>query len=134
MTLGVEDLSRSRRFYTEALGWPASPAGGDEVCFLRLEGLVLALFPRTSLAADAGVPAERSGFRGVSLSHNVAEEADVDRLTDEVRAAGATIVREPAKADWGGRIAYFTDPDGFLWEIAWNPHFPFGDDGTIQLP
>jgi uncharacterized protein len=123
VTLGVNDLERSIRFYEEVLKLPRleTPPG---VAFFELGKTWLSLFPREDLAADAGVPAEGSGFVPVSLAHNLASAEAVDALMEEVRAGGGRIVKEPVRAEWGGYSGYFADPDGFLWEVAWNPGFP----------
>lgn len=123
VTLGVTDLERSVRFYTEVLGLKRLNEHAD-VAFFELGRTWLALYPRHLLAADAGVPADGSGFPGFTLAHNVRNPELVDELLEQVGAAGARIVKPAAKADWGGRTGYFADPDGFLWEVAWNPHFP----------
>ena len=123
VTLGVADLERATRFYEKGLGLArleSSPA----VSFFELGKTWLALYPRTLLAADAGVPAAGSGFPGFALAHNVRSEADADRLLEEVVSAGGRIVKPAQRADWGGYSGYFADPDGFLWEVAWNPRFP----------
>jgi catechol 2,3-dioxygenase-like lactoylglutathione lyase family enzyme len=124
VTLGVDDLERSTRFYAEGLGLPqlASPAS---VSFFELGRTWLALYPLHLLAADAGVPAEGSGFSRFALAHNVRSAAEADRLLDQVLAAGGRIVRPARRTDWGGYAGYFADPDGFLWEVAWNPKFPY---------
>lgn len=134
ITLGVQDLERAARFYVDGLGWERSPLGGDTVAFLRTTGTVLVLWPRTDLAADAGVEPEGSGFRGFALAHNVRDAGEIDTILDRVRATGGTVVHEPIDRDWGGRSAYFADPEGALWEVAWNPHFPFNDDGSVRIP
>ena len=136
VTLGVSDLNRAVAFYRDGLGWPKSDIGGDEVAFFKTAGVVIALFPKTSFAADAGVDAddvEDSRFSRVSLAHNVAEEEQVDSVLAEAAEAGATIVKE-AQEIFFGRHGFFADPDGFLWEVAWNPSFPMAPDGTIELP
>ena len=133
ITLGVRDLARSRRFY-EALGWVPSGSSGDGVAFYQAGGSVLALFGRDDLAADAGVPADGSGFRGISLAQNLPEKAAVDRVMAEAVAAGAVPVRPAEDVFWGGYRGYFADPDGHLWEIAWNPFWPLAEDGSISLP
>jgi catechol 2,3-dioxygenase-like lactoylglutathione lyase family enzyme len=122
VTLGVTDLERSTRFYAR-LGLPRlkSPPG---VSFFELGTTWLALYPQDLLAADAGVPAEGSGFPRFSLAHNVRSEAEVDNLLLEAQAAGGRILKPGHRADWGGYSGYFADPEGFLWEVAWNPHFP----------
>ena len=136
VTLGVSNLKRSVGFYRDGLGWPKSSVGGDEVAFFKTGGVVIALFPRTSFAADADldvVDVEHGGFARFSLAHNVAEEGRVDSVLAEAAEAGATIVKE-AKEIFFGRHGFFADPDGFLWEVAWNPSFPMAPDGGIKLP
>lgn len=133
ITLGVADLKRARTFY-EQMGFKASSVGGDEVVFLQAGALALSLFPRESLACDAGVAAEGSGFRSVTLAHNVREQAEVDAVIAEAVRAGGALVKLAEEAPWGGRSGYFADPDGHLWEVAWNPHFPLGEDGALTLP
>src|SRR5204862_8292818 len=92
----------------------------DHVMF-RMDGSWLELFPRAALAADAAVPAEGGGFKGVTLAHCVASKEAVDATLEEARRAGATIVKRGSDAEWGGDSGYFSDPDGHLWEVAWNP-------------
>jgi uncharacterized protein len=123
VTLGVGDLERATRFYAQGLHLPQvkSPA---TVSFFELGKTWLALYPRELLAADAGLPPERSGFAGFALAHNVRSAAEADRLLEDVVAAGGRIVRRARQTDWGGYAGYFADPDGFLWEVAWNPRFP----------
>ena len=146
VTLGVRDLDRARRFDCDGLGWPAT-AGGDaaageggvasvpgEVVFLRTGGVVLSLFGRDALAADAGVEAMGGGFAGIALAHNVRERADVDTALAQAVAAGATLTKAAIDASWGGYSGYFADPDGHLWEVAWNPGFPLDAAGRVQLP
>ena len=133
ITLGVADMPRARRFY-EALGWRASAASSEGVTFFQLGGLILSLYGRSALAEDARLSAEAGGFGGVTIAHNVRERTDVDRVLDEARAAGATILKSGEDVFWGGYSGYFADPDGHPWEVAWNPHFPILDDGTVQLP
>jgi catechol 2,3-dioxygenase-like lactoylglutathione lyase family enzyme len=136
LTLGVRDLERAVAFYRDGLGWPKSEVGGDEVAFFKTGGVVIALFPRPSFAADAGIDVddvERGGFSRVSLAHNVAVEGRVDEVLAEAAQAGATIVKE-AQEIFFGRHGFFADPDGYLWEVAWNPSFPMAADGSIELP
>lgn len=133
ITLGVGDLARSRAFY-EALGLKASSVGGGEVVFFQAGALALCLFPRESLACDAKVAADGSGFRGVALAHNVREKGDVETVIAQAKAAGAEVVKPAEDAPWGGRSGYFADPDGHLWEVAWNPHFPVSADGALSIP
>lgn len=121
VTLGVRDVQRAAAFYLR-LGFPVHrDAEGDHVMF-RMDGTWLALFPHDALAADAGVPTcPPASFRGVTLAHCVPSKAAVDATLAEAQAAGATVVKHGQDADWGGYSGYFEDPDGHLWEIAWNP-------------
>ena len=123
VTLGVTDLDRATRFYEDGLGL-ARLKSPPAVSFFELGKTWLALYPRHLLAADAGVPAAGSGFPGFALAHNVRSRADADRLLEEAEAAGGRIVKAAAATDWGGYAGYFADPDGYLWEVAWNPKFP----------
>jgi catechol 2,3-dioxygenase-like lactoylglutathione lyase family enzyme len=123
VTLGVTDLERSRRFYRDLFGIEPRPTP-PEVAFFELGKTWLSLYSRESLAADAGVSPEGSGFTGITLSHNVRSQEEVDEVLREAEAAGATLLRPGHRAYWGGYIGYFSDPDGYVWEIAWNPSFP----------
>jgi catechol 2,3-dioxygenase-like lactoylglutathione lyase family enzyme len=123
VTLGVSDLERATRFYADGLRLPRLKSP-PSVSFFELGQTWLALYPRHLLAADAGVPAAGSGFPGFALAHNVRSEHDADRLLEEAAAAGGRIVKPGGRTDWGGYAGYFADPDGFLWEVAWNPRFP----------
>lgn len=123
ITLGVADLERATRFYQECLGLPRLETP-PSITFFELGQTWLALWPRENLAADAGLSPEGSGFRGFSLAHNVRSPAEVDALLEHVAGHGAIVVKRGQTTDWGGYSGYFTDPDGFLWEIAHNPYFP----------
>lgn len=123
ITLGVRDLPRATRFYAEVLRLPKKETP-PSVSFFEMGKTWLALYPRDDLAADAGVPAEGAGFPGFALAHNVRAPAEVDALLAEVAAGGGTMVKAGQPTDWGGYAGYFADPDGFLWEVAWNPDFP----------
>ena len=127
ITLGVADLDRSVRFYRDGLGLPLQGEEWEGIAFFPLRGAWLALFPRAELAADANVPAAGSGFAGVTLAHNVGSKAAVDTVLAEAEAAGARIVKSAEEAFWGGYSGYFADPDGHLWEVAWNPYFPLAE-------
>jgi len=125
VTLGVSDLGRARRYYTEVLGLVEKPSSASEqICFFELGKTWLALFPRESLAEDAGVPADGAGFRGFTLAHNVRSVEEVDQLLAAASRDGGRLVKAGHQTDWGGYSGYFADPDGFLWEVCWNPHFP----------
>lgn len=123
VTLGVDDLETATTFYRDGLGLPEFEWDGP-ITFFDLEGTWLALFSRVALAEDASVPSDGEGFDGVTLAHNAETEAEVDDVLAEAGDAGAEIVKPAAETDWGGYSGYFADPDGHLWEVAYNPHFP----------
>ncbi len=125
ITLGVSDLDRAIRFYETGLGLPRK-AMDAEVAFFPLDGTWLALYSRAALAEDAAVPAAGSGFEGFALAHNVSSREEVERLLEQAVGAGARLVKPAQDAFWGGYTGYFADPDGHLWEIAWNPHLAIG--------
>ncbi len=131
VTLGVADLERAQRFYA-ALGWRRSNKEA-EVAFYQAGGMVLALWSRQSLAEDAHLPAEGGGFRGVALAYNARTREEVDAVLAEAKAAGAVIPKPAEEAFWGGYSGYFADPDGHLWEVAWNPHWTIAADGSVRL-
>ena len=133
ITLGVSNLQTSRSFY-QRLGWQESAASKEEIAFYQVGTTGFALFQREALAEDAKVPSIGQGFPRFTLAHNVTTEADVDATLTEAEQAGATITRPGDKAFWGGYRGYFTDPDGFIWEVCYNPFFPLDDLGHIQLP
>lgn len=132
ITLGVDDLDRSVAFYRDGLGLPTRGIVGTEfeigrVAFFDLEsGLKLALWPRTSLAADTGLPVQALSPTSFSLAHNVGSPAEVDEVMAQARRAGAQVVKPAQKAFWGGYAGYFQDPDGHLWEVAFNPDLASG--------
>ena len=131
ITLGVTDLERARGFY-EALGWRTGAAPADDVAFFQAGEMVLALWDRAKLAEDSCVQ-DGGGWGGVTLAINVDSPARVDAVTEEARAAGATIGREPAETFWGGYSSVFVDPDGHPWEVAHNPHWTLTEDGAVTL-
>jgi len=133
ITLGVADVARSRAFY-EALGWKASPASQDDVTFFQANGMALALFGRQALAEDAMVEDWPAGFAGVTLAYNTRLKDEADALFARAVECGARPVKPPRDTFWGGYAGYFADPDGHLWEIAWNPHFPLDERGNLHLP
>jgi uncharacterized protein len=134
ITLGVKDLQRSVKFYRDGLGFPLSSASKDEIAFFKMSGVVLALYPSDKLAEDARVPPEGSGFRGMTLAHNVRRREEVNEALTLAAAAGGTITKPAQDVFWGGHSGYFSDPDGYLWEVVWNPHFSFSDDGSVFVP
>jgi uncharacterized protein len=132
ITLGVENLERARRFY-EALGWRSDTPAEMEVVFFQVGGMVLALWDREKNAQDSGVELG-SGYGGVTLAYNVGSPTEVDASIEQARGAGATISRAPDETFWGGYSGVFVDPDGYPWEIAHNPGWMLGDDGSVTLP
>jgi len=133
VTLGVSDLERSKKFYCEGLGLPATEQANEGIVFIPLSNIVLGLFPRSELAKDANVSPNGDGFRSVSLAHNVSSEDDVEAVLAEAKSAGATIVKPAEKVFWGGYSGYFSDPDGHLWEVAYNPFWPIDENGNVVL-
>jgi uncharacterized protein len=133
ITLGIKDLERSREFY-ERLGWRRSMPKAEGIVFFQCGGMVLSLYPRPDLAKDANIPSDGQGFSGLSLAYNARNREEVDSVLAQAQAAGAKILKPAQEAFWGGYSGYFSDPDGFLWEVAWNPSFPIAEDGSIRIP
>src|SRR5207244_8861369 len=129
ITLGVGDLKRARKFYSEGLGWPIQQEDDNWVCFLLGDGSsALALYPWSELAEDAHVPADGAGFRGVTLAYNVRSEERVDEVLAEAERAGGKVVKPAQPTSWGGYGGYFADSDGYLWEVATGAtHLPFSE-------
>ncbi|MEA2398357.1 MAG: uncharacterized protein QOK25_1913 [Thermoleophilaceae bacterium] len=132
ITLGVDDLARARAFY-EALGWTTRAGPDDDVVFFQAGCMVVALWGRAQLAEDSGVEAG-DGWGGITLAHNVRSPEEVDGVIEQARAAGARIPRAGAETFWGGYSGVFVDPDGYPWEVAYNPRWKLGDDGSVELP
>ena len=133
VTLGIRDYETSKRFYTEILGWKPSSSSNEEVTFLQAGGVVLSIFQREKLAEDALVDPEGNGFAGFTLAYNAQSEAEVDEIITSLKAKGVKILKEPQKVFWGGYNSYFADPDGNCWEVAYNPFFPFDENGNLKL-
>lgn len=134
ITLGVSEVSRSRKFY-EKLGWKASSASNADMVIFHSKGTALALYPEPMLAADAlADPTKCIGFRGLTLAYNVGSKPEVAKILKQAEAAGGKIVKAAQDVFWGGHSGYFADPDGHLWEVAWNPHWPLQKDGSLKLP
>jgi len=131
ITLGVKDLQKSIDFYQKGLGFPRFEPYDDNVAFFTLNGTWLGLFSKEALAKDANVAFEESSFGGFSLAHNLSSEEEVDAVFNEAVLAGAIPTKQPQKVFWGGYSGYFKDPDGYLWEIAYNPFMWVGpnDEG-----
>ncbi|MCB0305148.1 MAG: VOC family protein [Calditrichaeota bacterium] len=127
ITLGVDDLEKSIQFYRDGLGFPKMESP-PTVAFFTLNGTWLGLYPREALAEDAMVSSEGQGFNNFALAYNVASEAEVDATLAEAVAAGATLTKPAQKVFWGGYSGYFQDPDGHLWEVAYNPFVWIGPE------
>ena len=131
VTLGVKDLAASKRFYVDALGWKAV-FENNEIIFFQLGGMIFALFLREKLAEDFQVDAASFSRAAVALAYNVRTRGEVDPLMKRAASVGATILKFAREAPWGGYSGYFADPDGFAWEIAWNPSWSMKPDGSIE--
>jgi catechol 2,3-dioxygenase-like lactoylglutathione lyase family enzyme len=134
VTLGVSNLNTSLQFYRDGLGWHPSSASNDDIVFFDLGGVALSLYSRGALAEDANVNSTGMGFSGITLAHNAKSTEEVDKVLHKAGQAGAKIVKEGHNASWGGYSGYFADPDGHLWEVAWNPYFPFDEKDALVLP
>ena len=134
VTLGVADVAASKRFY-EALGWRAVKFASEEMCFFRMGTVLLGLYARQALADDAGMEnTPPQGFEGVAIAWNGRSEAAVDAALNTAVAAGATLVKPAQKVFWGGYSGYFKDPDGHLWEVAYNPFWTIDEAGAVIVP
>ena len=129
--LGVEDLTVSSAFYEEKFGWKKTGASNENISFFQLNGILLSLYPHEKLAEDAGISPVGSGFKGVTLAFNARSEQEVDELIADLAGKGVKIVKQPEKVFWGGYSSYIADPDGHLWEIAYNPFLPIDAEGNV---
>lgn len=134
VTLGVADLHKATDFYAQVLGTPPDTSD-EEITFIKLPGTWLSLFPLENLAQDisAEVTPQRGAFSGFTLAHNACSKEDVTAIIERARSAGARIWKEPQEAFWGGFHAYFSDPDGYFWEVVWGPMFEFTSDGALKI-
>jgi uncharacterized protein len=132
VTLGVRDLAASRRFYADGLGW--KPAWENkEIIFFQTGGMIFAIFLRDMLAEDFQADPKAFGMAAMALAYNVRAKSEVDPLLKQAAAAGAKILKPVREASWGGYSGYFADPDGFAWEIAWNPAWRLAPDGSVEF-
>ena len=132
ITLGVADLARARAFY-EAIGWTTGAEPGSDIVFFQAGPSIVALWDRAKLADDSGVT-DGGGWGGVTLAYCVRSPSEVDAVLDEARAAGARIARAAGETFWGGYSGVFVDPEGHPWEVAHNPRWTLGEDGSVSLP
>lgn len=133
VTLGVKDLEKAKSYYGNLFGWATIPKPTEGVAFYDMGGWILSLFPTPELAKDAKLSAEGQGFRNCSFAHTVETKEAVAELLAEAEKLGGKIIKPAEDVFWGGRSGYFADPDGHLWEIAWNPGFPKKPDGTLDV-
>lgn len=133
ITIGVDDLKKSLSFYRDGLGLPTEGIVGTEfehgaVAFFDLQpGLKLAIWPRRDMAHDAGIPVEARSATEFAIGHNVSSKDEVDAVMEQARKAGATITKPAQETFWGGYAGIFQDPDGHMWEVAWNPQWESPD-------
>jgi predicted lactoylglutathione lyase len=135
ITLGVKDLQKSYRFYHEGLGFPTESKPEDGIIFFQTTGTRLALYPLEKLAEDVSpeLSAEKSMFPGITLAHNTRHKEEVDIILRLAEDAGGKIVKPAQTVFWGGYSGYFTDPDGYYWEVAWADSWQFNDDGSLVV-
>ena len=133
ITLGVKNLTEARAFYAR-LGWVESKQRQPAVAFFQMNGMALGLFGLSDLAADQGRPDTPLGTGAITLAQNFATEAEVDAAYAAALAAGGTALKAPEKVFWGGYSGYWADPEGHVWEVAMNPFWPLGPDGSLTLP
>ena len=126
ITLGVNNLQKSFDFYSKIIGFPSDKGIEGDIAFFNLQHMLLALYPKDKLAEDAMVPNDGRGFAGITLAYNVKTREEVDVIIGDLRHAGVKITKQPQETFWGGYDAYFQDPDGYSWEVAWIPDFSSG--------
>jgi predicted lactoylglutathione lyase len=131
VTLGVQDLIKSKRFFFDLFGWMPQDQESNDIVFFDMGGWMLALYPWKLLAEDITILPEGNGFRGFALAHNVPTKEDVGKMLELAERCGAKIIKPAQDVFWGGHSGYFQDLDGYYWEIAWNPFYPLLPDGTL---
>lgn len=130
--LGVKDLETAKTFYEAVFGWTRMQPEHEGIVFYRLNGVILSLYPSDKLAEDAKVSPHGTGFKGVTCAYNTQTEEEVDSLFSEFKSKGVSIIKMPEKVAWGGYSGYIADPDGHLWEIAYNPFWKLDSDGNLK--
>ena len=133
ITLGVADLGRSLKFYEKGLGWKRSEKSMEDLVLFPLGGMVMALHPREELAKDTTLDYQHSDFAGLTISYNAKSEEEVNNIMEAVQELGATIIKPAQKVFWGGYSGYFKDPDGFLFEVAFNPFWDLDEKENLIL-
>lgn len=132
VTLAVRDLERSREFY-RALGWQEAEGGNEKIAFFNAIGQLFSLYTRDALTEDLCMPIHGRSTGTVTLATNYESKGAVDSFYEVARSAGAIVICEPKDVFWGGYSGYFADPDGHLWEIAYNPFLTYADDGSVMF-
>lgn len=133
ITLGVLDLKKTLEFYENGLGWKKSKASQANIAFFQMGGIVLAFYPKDSLAEDAKIPLDGNGFSGITIAYNAKTETEVDEVLKEVEKLGAKILKPAEKVFWGGYSGYFKDLDGHLFEVAHNPFVEFDENDNLKI-
>lgn len=135
ITLGVADLERSYRFYHHGLGLPTSGTPASGIIFFQTSGVCLALYPLDKLAEDVSPQrsCERGAFTGITLAHNTRKKEEVDVILGLAEKAGGKIEKPAQMVFWGGYSGYFSDPDGYLWEVAYADSWQFNEDGSLVI-
>lgn len=131
ITLGVSDLQVAADFYENKFGWIRSSNSWEEIIFFQLNGIQLALYPKAKLAEDVAVRPDGNGFKGFTLAYNARSEKEVDELVAQLEEKGVAVIKQPQKVFWGGYSSYIADPEGNLWEIAYNPYLPMDEKGNV---
>jgi len=131
IALGVLNLDVSSKFYENVFGWTRIKSENEVIIFYQLNGIILSIYPREKLAGDAMISSEGIGFKGVTCAFNARTEADVDELFTEFKSKNVQIIKMPEKVFWGGYSGYIADPDGHLWEIAFNPFWKLDQSGNL---
>ncbi len=132
ITFGVKSLEESLKFYRDGLGWEAQTEN-EGIVFFQLNGLIFAIFPKEELAKDAMVDSDGNGFPGFTVAYCTRSEEDVDEIMAKAQSIGARIMKRAEKVFWGGYSSYFADPDGYLWEVAFNPFWKLDVSGNVSL-
>ena len=133
ITLGVSDLQKTLDFYENGLNWKKSEASQEHIAFFQMGGIVLAFYPKVSLADDAKISVNGNGFSGITIAYNAKSESEVDEVLKEVEKLGAKIVKPAEKVFWGGYSGYFEDLDGHLFEVAHNPFVKFDENDNLIM-
>ncbi len=130
ISLGVDNLEISNKFYEEKFGWKKMVSSNEYISFFQLNGILFSLYPREKLAEDATVNPIGNGFKGFSLAYNTRSKIEVDALFENLKSKGVKIIKQPEEVFWGGYSGYIADPDDNLWEIAFNPFLPLDEHGS----